>query len=253
MTGRLNGKVAIITGGGQGVGLGIAQTFAAEGASLVLTGRDAGKLEGVAADLEARGGAVAVQAADARSRADAERVVAFAVERFGGIDVLVNNAQTSTPGVMLSDTTDEIIAATIESGLYGSIYYMQAVRPHMVARGGGSIINLGSRQGIVGPPGYAVYGAAKEAIRGLSRAAAREWGADGIRVNVINPSAMSPIALQWLEDFPEEAARNLKEVALNRWGDPAGDIGPVALFLASGDSGYVSGQTINVDGGMVML
>lgn len=250
---RLEGKLAIITGGGQGVGLGIAQAFAEAGASIVLTGRNMEKLQKVAPDLEARGGRVAVCAADARSRADADRVVAFAVERFGGVDILVNNAQTTTPGVMLADSTDEMIAATVESGLYGSIYYMQAVRPHMVERGGGSIINLGSRQGIVGPPGYSIYGATKEAIRGLSRVAAREWGVDNIRVNVINPSAISPAAAEWLENFPEEAERNLQEVALRRWGDSKADIGPVAVFLASDDSHYVSGQTINVDGGMVML
>jgi NAD(P)-dependent dehydrogenase (short-subunit alcohol dehydrogenase family) len=251
--GRLNGKVAIITGGGQGVGLGIAKAFADAGASLVLSGRNIDKLEGVVADLKQRGAEVAVHAADARSRADADGVVAFAVETFGGIDILVNNAQTTTPGAMLVDSDDELIAATVESGFYGTIYHMQAVRSHMAARGGGSIINMGSRQGIIAPPGYSIYGATKEAIRGLSRAAAREWGVDNIRVNVINPSAISPAAAQWLEDFPEEAARNLQEVSLRRWGDPANDIGPVAVFLASDDSGYVSGQTINVDGGMVML
>ncbi|MDO7833438.1 SDR family oxidoreductase [Sphingobium sp. HBC34] len=251
--GRLHGKVAIITGGGQGVGLGIAQAFAAEGASLVLSGRTIGKLENVIPDLEARGAQVAVIAADARSRADADKVVAFAVSTFGGVDILVNNAQSSTAGVMLSDSDDDLIAETVESGLYGSIYHMQAVRPHMAARGGGSIINFGSRQGIVAPPGYAIYGATKEAIRGLSRTAAREWGPDNIRVNVINPSAITPVAQKWLADFPEEAARNLSEVSLQRWGDAETDIGPVALFLASQDSRYVTGQTINVDGGMVML
>lgn len=250
---QLAGKIAIITGGGQGVGLGIAQAFADAGAAIVLTGRTPEKLQGVVANLEARGARVAIHPADARSRADADKVVAFTAGTFGGIDILVNNAQTTFAGLMLSDYTDEHIAATVESGLYGSIYHMQAVRPHMVARGGGSIINLGSRQGIVAPAGYSIYGASKEAIRGLSRAAAREWGPDGIRVNVINPSAMSPAALKWLEEFPEEAAKNLTEVSLRRWGDAEKDIGPVAVFLASDESRYVSGQTINVDGGMVML
>lgn len=251
--GRLSGKVAIITGGGQGVGLGIAQAFASEGASLVLTGRTPEKLQAVVPDLEARGAKVALHPADARSRADAQKVADFTVETFGSIDILVNNAQTTIPGLMFDDYDDEAIAATVESGLYGSIYYIQAVRRHMAARGGGSIINFGSRQGIVAPPGYSVYAATKEAIRGLSRVVARELGPDNIRVNVINPSAMSPAALKWLSDFPEEAAKNLTEVALRRWGDPEKDIGPVAVFLASDESHYVSGQTINVDGGMVML
>lgn len=249
---KLGGKVAIITGGGQGVGLGIAQTFADAGASLVLSGRTIAKLEAVVPDLEARGAKVAVIRADARSRTDAEKVIAFAAETFGGIDILVNNAQSASAGVMLSDYTDELIAETLESGLHGSIYHMQAVRPHMIARGGGSIINFGSRQGIVSPPGWSVYGATKEAIRALSRGAAREWGVDNIRVNVINPSAVTPVAEKFFADFPEEAAKNLTEVSLCRWGDAANDIGPVALFLASDDSRYVTGQTINVDGGMVM-
>ncbi|MDF8335286.1 SDR family NAD(P)-dependent oxidoreductase [Novosphingobium cyanobacteriorum] len=251
--GRLSGKVAIITGGGQGVGLGIAQAFAREGASLVLTGRTPEKLQAVVPDLEARGATVALHPADARSRADAQKVAEFTVQTFGGIDILVNNAQTTVPGMMFDNYDDEAIAATVESGLYGSIYYMQAVRRHMVARGGGSIINFGSRQGIVAPPGYSIYGATKEAIRGLSRTVAREWGPDNIRVNVINPSAMSPAAKKWLADFPEEAAKNLLEVSLRRWGDAETDIGPVAVFLACDESRYVSGQTINVDGGMVML
>lgn len=251
--GRLNGKVAIITGGGQGVGLGIAQAFADEGASLVLSGRTIGKLEAVVPDLEARGAKVAVIAADARSRADAEKVVAFAASTFGGIDILVNNAQWAPAGVMLSDYSDDMIAETVESGFYGSIYHMQAVRKHMIARGGGSIINFGSRQGIVSPPGWSVYGAAKEAIRALSRGAAREWGVDNIRINVINPSAVTPVAEKFFAEFPEEAARNLTEVSLHRWGDAEKDIGPVAVFLASDESRYVTGQTINVDGGMVML
>src|SRR5512139_2477666 len=125
--GRLEGKVAIITGGGQGVGLGIAQVYASEGASLVLSGRTLAKLENVVPELEARGGKVAVIAADARSRSDAEKVVAFAVETFGGVNILVNNAQSARAGVMLSDYNDDLIAEALESGLYGSIYHMQAV------------------------------------------------------------------------------------------------------------------------------
>lgn len=250
--GKLSGKTALITGGGQGVGLGIAQCFASEGASLVLTGRTEVKLRGVVADLESRGASVEVCVCDARSRADAERAVALAVERFGAVDILVNNAQSSVTGQPFESSLDETIGMTVESGLYGTIYHMQAVLPHMKERGG-SIINLGSRQGMFGAPGFSIYAATKEAIRGLSRATARELGSLNIRVNVICPSALSPAAQQWLVDFPEEAAKNLQEVSLRRWGEAERDIGPVAVFLASDDSRYVTGQTINVDGGMVML
>lgn len=250
--GRLRGKVALVTGAGQGIGLGIAQSFADEGASLILTGRDRGRLESAVPDLKARGAEVEVFVSDVRVRADAENSVGYAVERFGTLDVLVNNAQIVEPGLPLEDHTDERIEQIVESGLYGTIYHMQAALPLMTGRGG-SIINLGSRQGIHGAAGFCVYAAAKEAIRGLSRSAAREWGPFGIRVNVICPSAVSPAVAQYFRDCPEEEAKNLAEVPLRRWGQSGDDIGPVAVFLASDCSGYVTGQTINADGGMQML
>jgi len=252
MTGRLNGKVAIVTGGGQGVGLGIAQVFAREGAKLLITGRTPDKLEKAAAELRAMGGEAAWIAGTAGLRADAEAAVAKAVDLFGGLDILVNNAQTSKPGTLFEDTDDALFAMTIESGLYGTFQHMQAAMPHMKARGG-SIINFGSYEGIHGGVGFAAYAATKEAIRGLSRTAARELGQYKIRVNVICPAALSPIAEQWVKDFPEEAEKVMKLVALGYLGDCAKDIGPAALFLASEDSRYVTGQTINVDGGQMML
>ena len=252
MTGRLNGKVAIVTGGGQGVGLGIAQVFAREGAKLLITGRTPDKLEKAAAELRAMGGEAAWIAGTAGLRADAEAAVAKAVDLFGGLDILVNNAQTSKPGTLFEDTDDALFAITIESGLYGTFQHMQAAMPHMKARGG-SIINFGSYEGIHGGVGFAAYAATKEAIRGLSRTAARELGQYKIRVNVICPAALSPIAEQWVKDFPEEAEKVMKLVALGYLGDCAEDIGPAALFLASEDSRYVTGQTINVDGGQMML
>lgn len=251
--GRLTRKVAIVTGGGQGVGLGIAQAFADEGAMLVLTGRNLDKLKAVVPDLEARGGKVAVRQADVRSRDDAFNTVKLAVDTFGGLDVVVNNAQISHMGVAVEDNTQEILDATVQSGLYGSIWHMQAALPQFKTRGGGSIINLGSYQGTYGAPGFSAYAATKEALRGLTRASAREWGKHNIRVNIINPSAITEAAAQWLVDFPEQAAENLKAVALHRWGKAYEDIGPVAVFLASDDSGYMTGQTLNVEGGMIML
>lgn len=252
MTGRLTGKVAIITGGGQGVGLGIAQVFAREGASVLITGRTADKLEAAVQKIRKRGGQVDWITGTAGNRADAEAAATRAVERFGGIDILVNNAQTSQPGTMFEDTTDALFAMTIDSGLYGTFQHMQAVLPHMKANGG-SIINFGSYEGIHGGVGFAAYAAAKEAIRGLSRTAARELGKYKVRVNVICPAALSPVAQQWVKDFPEEAEKVMKQVALGYLGDCEGDIGPAALFLASDDSHYVTGQTINVDGGQMML
>ena len=250
--GKLAGKVAIVTGGGQGIGLGIARSFAAEGAALVITGRTEAKLQAVVPELEKLGAQVALCAGDARRREDAERAVATAVERFGHLDILVNNAQSSKPGTPLEESDDETIRLTIESGLYGTIHHMQAAFPHLKLQGG-SIINFGSREGIFGGAGFGIYAATKEAIRGVSRVAAREWGKHGIRVNVLCPAALSPIAVKYLAEHPEQAEMYRKEISLGRFGDPEQDIGPAALFLASDDSRYITGQTINVDGGQMML
>jgi NAD(P)-dependent dehydrogenase (short-subunit alcohol dehydrogenase family) len=250
--GRLTGKVALVTGGGQGVGLGVARGFATEGAALVITGRTEEKLKAAASELEALGARVAIAVADARVRADAERSVGEAIERFGRLDVLVNNAQSSVPGKRIEDIDDETIRLTVESGLYGTIQHMQAAYPHMNGRGG-SIINFGSREGIVGGVGFGIYAATKEAIRAVSRTAAREWGKHGIRVNVLCPAALSPAAIKYFAQFPEQAEIYRKEISLGRFGDPEHDIGSAALFLATDDSRYVTGQTINVDGGQMML
>lgn len=250
---RLQGKVALVTGGGQGIGEGLAETFAANGARVLITGRTPDKLEATAQRIAAATGSeVDWIAGTAGVRGDAEAAVARAVERFGRLDILVNNAQTSRPGTMFEDTDDDLLALTVNSGLFGTFQHMKAAVPHMKANGG-SIINFGSFEGIHGGVGFAAYAATKEAIRGLSRTAARELGKYNIRVNVICPAALSPIAAQWLVDFPEEAKKVLDNIALGRLGDCAQDIGPAALFLASEDSRYVTGQTINVDGGQMML
>lgn len=250
---RLEGKNAIVTGGGQGIGLGIAHAFAAAGANLLITGRHADKLDKAAADLARHGVRVVPCAGDARSRADAERAIETARATFGRIHILVNNAQSSRPGTTIEDTDDETIRLTFESGLLGTLHHMQAAFPSLKAAGGGSIINFGSREGVIGGEGFGLYAATKEAIRGLSRVAAREWGKHKIRVNVICPAALSPIAVQYLADHPDQAEMYRKQIALGYFGDPEADIGPAALFLASDESRYVTGQTINVDGGQTML
>jgi NAD(P)-dependent dehydrogenase (short-subunit alcohol dehydrogenase family) len=250
--GRLEGKVALITGAGQGIGLGIARTFAAEGANLVITGRGEQKLRGVVPELSALGAQVVVCPGNVAQRSDAQKAVKSAIDAFGRLDVLVNNAQTLKPGTMLEDTDDETFRLTIESGLFGTLYHMQAALPHFKEKGG-SIINFSSREGISGGIGFGAYGATKEAIRGLSRVAAREWGKYRVRINVICPAAMSPAAEVYFKEHPEMAGVYLKDICLGHFGDPTNDIGPAALFLASDDSRYVTGQTINVDGGQVML
>jgi NAD(P)-dependent dehydrogenase (short-subunit alcohol dehydrogenase family) len=248
---RLAGKVAIVTGASQGIGLAIARAYVREGASVVMSARRAEVLEAEARKLAEAGGNVLAITADVAKREDASRTIAAAVERFGRIDILVNNAQT-TRQAGVESITDESIALTFGSGLFGTLFHMQSAFPHL-KECGGSIINFGTRQGIYGEPGDGIYGANKEGVRALSRSAAREWGQFGIRVNVINPAGLSPAAARFFEENPERGQKYMEDISLRRFGDLDTDIAPVAVFLASEDSRYVTGQTINADGGQVML
>jgi NAD(P)-dependent dehydrogenase (short-subunit alcohol dehydrogenase family) len=153
---------------------------------------------------------------------------------------------------MVEDITDEDVELSFNSGFLATLYHMQASLPHM-RESGGSIINFGTKVGIQPMPGIAAYAATKEAIRALSRVAAKEWGRFQIRVNVINPASLSPGMADYFKMNPEEEANHLKDVALGYFGDAERDVGVAVLFLASDDSHYVTGQTINVDGGQVML
>ena len=250
--GRLTGKVAIITGGGQGCGLGVAQAFASEGASIVITGRVPEKLQAVLPEIEKRGGKVIACPGDAAQRESALQAVKTAIDAFGRLDILVNNAQATQPGIPIEAIGEEDLELTFGSGFRGTLYHMQAAFPHLKERGG-SIINFGSKVALIPTVGMGSYAAAKEAIRGLSRIAAKEWGVHKIRVNVVNPASLSPGAAAYLDANPEEAKHHLSEISLGYFGDAVDDIGAAVLFLASDDGRYVTGQTINVDGGQVML
>jgi NAD(P)-dependent dehydrogenase (short-subunit alcohol dehydrogenase family) len=248
--GILAGKVALVTGGGQGLGFDMAHAFTDEGAKLVLTGRLREKLDARAAKLRAGGAEVLTIAGDVSLRATADDAVARTLDAFGRLDVLVNNAQSLSLPVPLIEQDDELIGRIIGSGLFGTIYFMQAAYPAL-ARQGGAIINLGSGQGLVGGWGTASYAAAKEGIRALSKVAAREWGKDKIRVNTVCPGAWSPSMDDWFKDKPEELDALLAQAPLGRFADGYKDIGRLAVFIAGPDC-FMTGQTFYIDGGQLM-
>ena len=249
MTGnRLTGRVAVVTGGGQGVGRGIALALAKEGASILLAGRTLSKCQTVADEIATFGGAAQAFRCDVGERGDVESAVSAAVERFGGLDALVNNAQSSTQRLLI-DTTDADVDLAYRSGPLAVLYGMQAAYPHLVARGGGSIVNFGSSTAIEGNATFGSYAMAKEAIRGLSRVAAREWGRDGIRVNVVVPSALSPAAEAFRDARPEAYQKQVNRIPLHRMGDAETDIGRAVVALISDDLSYMTGQTMMLTGG----
>lgn len=249
---RLQEKVALITGAGQGVGLGIAQAFVEQGAAVVITGRNADRLEMAAAELKAQGGRVATCAGDAAHRTSARQAVAMAVDRFGRLDILVNNAQARRSGVPFEEITEADMDLALGSGPIATLLHMQEAFPHLKAKGG-SVINFGSKMGMQPIAGIASYAAAKEAIRALTRSAAREWGKHGIRVNVLNPACLGDAGAAYFRDRPAEFEKLCADVSLGYFGEARKDIGAVAVFLASDDSRYLTGQTLNADGGQLML
>lgn len=248
--GKLDGKVAFVTGAGRGIGRGIALAFAHEGAVLGLLEIDGPLLAETAKLLEGQGAKCLAIEGDVATRAVCEDAIARTVDTFGGLDVLVNNAAwTPTPGLLLADFDDATFARVLATNLWATFWCMQAARPPLARRGKGSIINFASGSGTRGQEAQGAYAAAKEGIRGLSRVAAREWGPDGIRVNVLCPFANSPGMLDWAKADPAGYAATLGQIPLRRVGDCVEDVGRVAVFLASEDSAYVTAQTLFVDGG----
>lgn len=249
---RLAGKTAIVTGAGQSIGEAIAVAYARESAKVIITGRTLSKLETVAARIKEFGGEVVPLEALAGDRGHAEKTVGEAIARWGRIDILVNNAHTFTDYLPVEDPKmEEHIMIDMQSAFLGSLQLMQLCHPHMVKQGGGSIINMGSSYGLRCEPGFLAYAAAKESIRALTKTAAKEWGKQGIRVNTILPSALTKKSIWYLEESKTYDIE-LAKVAMGRFGSSE-DIAPTAVFLASDESNYVTGQTIGVDGGSTML
>ena len=247
----LEGKVALVTGAGQGVGQGIALALAAEGAAVVVTGRTLEKLEATCATIEQRGGQALPVVCDVKSESSLQQALDATLERFGGLNILVNNAQEVPLGT-LQQVTDESFTAGWESGPLATFRMMKLCYPHL--KGGGCIVNLASSAGKRWDmTGYGAYAATKEAIRSLTRAAACEWGPEGIRTNVILPHAKSPGLAWWMDNNPEEAEEFIATIPQRRVGECEEDIGRFVALLCSDGSGYVNGQSIALDGGQALL
>lgn len=261
--GFLTGKTAIITGAGYAVlsngrcgsiGYGIATAYAKEGANLVITGRNVKKLDAAKEELERLYGikVLAVQAdisAGSDNKATAEMVVNKAVEEFGRIDVLINNAQASASGVTIADHTTEQFDLAMYSGLYAAFYYMQACYPYL-KEAEGSVVNFASGAGLFGNYGQCSYAAAKEGIRGLTRVAATEWARDGINVNVVCPLAWTAQLENFEKAYPDAFKANVHTPPAGHFGDPEDEIGRVCVQLANPDFKYMTGETLTLEGGL---
>lgn len=245
----LAGKAAIVTGAGQGVGQGIALALAAAGAAVVVAGRTLEKVEQTAEAIRARGGHALALACNVKDADDLAAMVEQTARQFGGLDILVNNAQ-EVPLGKLQDVSDEAFIAGFESGPLASFRLMKLVQPHMAARGGGTIINLASSAGIRWDmTGYGAYAAVKQAVRALTRAGAAEFGSDKIRVLTVAPHAESPGLKWWVENNPEEAKAFFRTIPLGRIGQLEEDIGRAVVALCGDEMGYLTGATIPLDGG----
>ncbi len=245
---RLEGKVAIVTGGAGGIGRGIVRAFVKEGAKVLIV--DINDDAGAALETELRG-ACRFLNVDISKQENASAIVAAAVDVFGRLDILVNNAHASRQAPLL-ETTREVLDLSFGTGFYPTLWLMQAAHAQLAANQG-SVINFASGAGIDGSVMQGSYAAAKEAIRAISRVAANEWGVDNINVNLISPLALTEGIAAYIEANPQREEEMLAKTPLHRFGDPEHDIGRVAVFLASSDASYMTGQTLMVDGGAIKL
>lgn len=247
---RLKDKVAIVTGGAGGIGKGIVLAMVKEGAKVAIVdvNEEAGK-ETLAEIKDISDGLLFIK--DISKKENCYDVVDEVVKEYGKLDILVNNAHASNQ-VMFNDTTQEDFDLSFGTGFYPTFHFMQAAYEEL-KKTKGKVINFASGSGLTGQMTQTSYAAAKEAIRGISRVAATEWGPEGINVNIISPIALTPGVEAWREASPELYEKMVNGLPLRRLGDPEKDIGRTAVFLASADSDYITGQTIMVDGGSIFL
>jgi 2-hydroxycyclohexanecarboxyl-CoA dehydrogenase len=247
-TGRLRGKVVVTFGGGRGIGRGCALALAAEGAAVVVADINVEGARLVAKEILERGGRSVATDCDVVDREEIQATIDTAVDSFGRLDAIVNLAYAGSTRGALEQLTPEKLRRELEVSVIGMLNTMQLALPEL-KKYKGSIVNFSSGAAIEGTPGLAGYAAAKQAVRGLGHAAAREWGTYGVRVNSVCPLGMGPAVQAFYANDPDGLAESVAKVPLGRYGDPEADIGPAVAFLVSDDARFVTGQTILLDGG----
>ena len=248
-----------MTGGGSGIGAAIARGLAAESANVVLAGRSADSVEAMAASIVAEGGAASAVRVDVTSRDDVREGIEYAVAEFGRLDVYFNNVGSAKPMRFLDVTEDDFEESLRVNALSVLIGTQEAGKRFIAQGGGGKVVNTGSVAGRSGTPNLAPYAAAKSAVVSLTQAAARALAPHGITVNAVSPGVVdTPLWAHLDEELREMGAEGSGFQALTErilLGRPAvpDDIVPTALFLASADSDYITGQVLAVDGGMLLV
>ena len=248
---KLKDKAVIITGGAGGIGSGMAKAMVKEGAKVAIVDLNEEQGNAVLSELQEISPDSMFIKADLTEREKLHEIVDTVVDKYGKLDVLVNNAHASRQ-VNFEDTTQADMDFSFDTGFYPTFYLMQSAFPHL-KESKGSVINFASGAGLEGQKTQTAYAAAKEAIRAISKVAANEWGEYGINVNIISPIAMTPGVEAWSKEHPETFEAIVSKVPMKRWGDPEKDIGPIAVFLASEDSNYMTGQTLMADGGSIQI
>jgi NAD(P)-dependent dehydrogenase (short-subunit alcohol dehydrogenase family) len=251
--GILEGRVAIVTGAGAGLGLAIARELAVEGCDIAIAERDAAAGERAAGELRAQGVRARSYATDVSVAADVDACFAAAVRDLGRLDIVVNNAGVSHVGPTIAETTDAAWAESVGVMQTGVFYCLRAAARHLLPQGSGSVVNISSIRGFSPNPGRVAYCATKAAVLMMTRVAAGEWAGSGVRVNAIAPGIQrTPM---WDADVARGAIDEpfyLRAVPMGRIGDPR-EVGRLAVYLCSDDAAYVTGGCFTIDGGLTSI